>query len=71
MFFSHFYKRNNFCNFLFASLNDKAIQKWVLFIKKNFTPMRANSFFKEIIPIEKEGKMKMAELFSMKYKYSP
>ena len=46
--FAVFYHRNNFCNFLFASLGDVALDKWSLLLKERLCPQRRNYFLKEL-----------------------
>ena len=68
MFFCHFYTAKNLCDFLFVSLDGKALSKWGLFFQgKN---LFLNSIPNEMIPIEKCGKKeKMADLFPLKSIY--
>ena len=37
-------KGDNFCEFLFAYLEDEVFPKWGLLLRKEFALMRANSF---------------------------
>ena len=62
----HISKGNDFCDFLFASLDDKALSKAGLLLKVGICSYRSKFFPLRVDPIEKEGKMKMAELLSQK-----
>ena len=62
MFFHIFSKGNNFCDFLSASLEDKAPTKWVYSEMNEFALKGGNSFFKECDPIEKGDKHKMGRV---------
>ena len=44
MFSLHFTKRNNFCDFLFASFADIAIPKWGLLLEERICSERSKSF---------------------------
>ena len=52
-FFHQFSKGNNFCDFLFASVDKEDLPKWDLALKEKTAPKGANSFLLELTPIEK------------------
>ena len=54
-FFAIFAKENNFCDFLFASLNNKELGDYSE--RKKFL-IGSRFFFLDLTPINKEGKMK-------------
>ena len=52
--FCHFYtKGNNFCDFLFATWDQEALQNGVYSQGKEIAPCGADSFPKELTPLEK------------------
>ena len=51
MFFLHLYKGDNFCDFLFATLENMTLPQWSpLLIKEQISPKRAYSFFLTVDP---------------------
>ena len=52
--FSRFYKRKQIADFLFASLDYKALPICLTLKKKRFCSKREQSLLKELIPIENE-----------------
>ena len=52
-FFHHFTKGNNFQDFLFASMDDKALQKWGQLLKKRICSLRSKFFHLRLITIVK------------------
>ena len=62
-----FTKGNSFCDLLFASLDGTAVPKSGQFFKKRICSptMEANSYLKELIPIEKGGKYEKGRVASL------
>ena len=50
-FFLHFTKGNNFCDFLFDSLDGEALPKWGPLLRKEFAPRGANFFVLIVDPL--------------------
>ena len=55
--FCHFTKGTNFCVLLFAFQDEKALLKWGLLFNERICSIGANSFIKELTPIEKEAEI--------------
>ena len=56
--FASFTKGTNFCVLLFAFQDEKALLKWgLLFNERICSILGANSFIKELTPIEKEAEI--------------
>ena len=61
-----FSKRDNFRDFLFASLDDEVFLHWDYSYRNESAPMRANSFLYMRVPIYMETSMKITELLPLK-----
>ena len=55
-FFHNFYQRNDLDDFLFSSLNGKALPKWGLLLKERICSSRSKFFPLRVDPSEKAGK---------------
>ena len=60
------FKGKQFCDFLFAFLNEKHFQTGVYSERKEFARRGANTYLLDLTPIERGGKIKMAELLPLK-----
>ena len=56
-FLHHFYKDKQYCDFLFASLKDKAPLRWDLLLKERICSCRSKFFPLRVDPTEKGGKI--------------
>ena len=61
MFFCYFAKGYNFCLFLFASLDEEILPTSDLHLKERVCSLN-NFSFKNLLPLAREAKMKMAKL---------
>ena len=64
-FFHHFNKRDNFCYFMFASMDDEILPDWG-FLLREFAPTGAIFFPQNWTLFSLETKMKMAEFVPLK-----
>ena len=58
MFCHHFTKGNNFCDFLFAFMDEKALSNESVLKKKEFDPRGVYSYLLELTPAEKGDKFR-------------
>ena len=58
------FKGKQFCDFLFAFLNEKHFQTGIYFERKEFALRGANTFLLDLTPIERGGKNKNGRVAS-------
>ena len=56
---------DNFCDFLFASQSYKTIPEGGKFLKEEFAPVGANSYFEEFTPVARGVKLKIEKLLPL------